>query len=284
MPTIGQTHPIPPHLILFGPSGVGKTVLSTTLGKGTLLCDFDRGWTSALLVKDGLSSARHQVEIGGPVVDGQPIGYHDLPTTKPSGFLTFKSHILAISDSIHAGKQTQVKAVVVDSLSSLFAGAMRSVLYNSGKDWSKCDPSALKSFVEMQHWGLAFNDVENILTILKSLPIVVVVIAHDQRDKRPNFTSTGKQEDREIIELGIPGKNMPSKISAMFDEVWYMKVVQREGGKVARVLQTQPDDVVCPKTRLGVKNFTDADPGLPSIFLTIGFDWQAFREGKVVSK
>jgi hypothetical protein len=178
-------------------------------------------------------------------------------------------------------KRLPIQAIIVDSLSQMFQAAMQNVLHNSGKRWQSADISKLKSFIEIQHWGLAFQDIINVMQILKSLPCVVVVIAHDQRD------TIGKDTNAmEIIELGISGKNMPGLIPSYFDEFWYMKARQAGAGKLQRIIQTQSNNTTSSRTRLQVPDSFDVtDVSLVDLLLQFGYNFPSLNPtaGLVVS-
>lgn len=264
---IGDIPPAPPRILLYGPTGVGKSVLAYTLGKRAQCFDFDRGWESGRTTIDLFTQTRREVDIAGPTnKDGHPTGYVDSDPMKPTAFLAFKKDLIETAKKIRDGTYP-FKAIIFDSLTTMFQAAMRNVLFNCGKKWEIQDISSLKTFVEIQHWGYVFTDITNVMSIIRSFPLPLVFIAHTQSDVKPGGTER-------IIELAIAGKNMPDQIPSYFEEFWYMKLVKLEGDKVKRVIQTNSDANISARSRLNIPNLTDTSIGLPAILKLGGFEFK----------
>lgn len=278
---IGDIKPPPPRILLYGKAGSGKSALSYTLGEGTQVFDFERGWESGRTLVDQFTPQRKLCDIAGPVdeITKMPTGYVDRATNAPSAFLKFKSDIIKVADAISA-KTYPFRAVIVDSLTTMFEASMRNILHNQGKKWKDIDPSSVAGgFIQIQHWGFAFTDITNILNILRSLPIVVILLAHTKNDVEVTTVSEdGKLKiiNREIIGLGISGRDMPDKVPSYFEEFWYLKFA---GTK--RVIQTLADAQVEARSRLNVKDNTEISQGLPAMLKSTGFDWEEFKKSKL---
>jgi hypothetical protein len=141
---------------------------------------------------------------------------------------------------------------------------MSYIMGNSGKlasDASKAAPQ-----IEIQHWGLVFNEVKNILTVLLSLPMPFILLAHDQVYE----VGKGLTKDR-LIQLGTPGKNEPQRIAKNFDEVWYMISRSSGGGKFQYIIQTKNDDIREAKSRSNIPNYTDTACGMWKLIEMTGY-------------
>jgi hypothetical protein len=275
---IGLIQPPPPRILLYGKAGSGKSALSYTLGGHAQCFDFERGWESGRTLQDQFTSVRREVDIAGPVdKKGMPIGYVDLDTTKPSAFLTFKSDIIKVADQITKGTYPY-KALIIDSLTTLAEAAMRNILHNQGQKWAGVDISTItKGFIQIQHWGFLFTDILNVLSIIRSFPIVVVMLAHTKVSEEistVNIDGKLQATRREIIELGISGKDMPDKVPSYFEEFWYMKTRSSGGNTIQRVIQTMNDSLIQARTRLNLPNDLDTSIGLPEILKKAGFEFE----------
>lgn len=263
---IGDAKLSPPKLLIYGPAGAGKSALMYTLGARIKVFDFDRGWNTALKLQDEHTKRRQEVELAGPVIDGQPMGYVDANPKSPKAWFAFKTDLIALAGSIQSsGGKSPYQAYGFDSLTTMFECALRFIMGNGGDSFGA---------PQIQHWGLAFTEVLNMMSIIRTLPGVVVLIAHEQRDviKRTPTDKDGQQ----IIEIGIPGKNMPGKIPSYFDEFWYMDTVPGVGNKLERRLQTCKDMLVGARSRLCLPNGTETKDGLEAILKKCGYEFPSY--------
>jgi hypothetical protein len=240
---------LPPKLLIYGPPGTGKTVFAMTLGKGTQVFDLEEGLLSAVTLQDAHTAARHEVDVV-PIKDTDPM--------KADGFRIFKQEINKVS-KLCVTKQYPFKALIIDTLTSLANMAIRYVMGNSGR---------LGTPPEIQHWGLAFTELDNVYTTIKTLPIVVVLTAHDQ-------TKTIDNMDK--VELSIPGKNQPGRVGARFDEFLYSRVMNRPQGKREFVLQSLPTQSVAARSRGQLPDMFSMNDGMVKLLSQIGFDWENFK-------
>lgn len=253
--------PLAPHILICGASGSGKTALLQTLGKRIQIFDFERGWTTGRTLKDEHYSSRLEVDIAGSLDgDGQPIGYVDLDLKAPTAWLRFRQDIFNLAQFINASKKSPYPAYGFDGLSGMFDMALHYVLGGQKAGENK---------IEFSYWNLAFNEICNVLSILRGLPTVVILTALDQRDEIKR--SKSDLDPRFIIEPGIPGKNMPGKTAATFEECWYLQCNPAAAGKISRTIQTQNDGLMNAKSRLSLANGTDISVGLVKLLERAGF-------------
>jgi hypothetical protein len=237
-----------PKILIYGAFGTGKTALAMTLGKRLQLLDFDDGVVTGAGIHDKFLEARMSVDI------------KQFLETEPGRALAFIKGKAAILDIVNqCNKKTYpFQALCLDSLTTMFEAAMRYILGSSGK-LSSIDRPVIPP--EIQHWGLAFNEITQVLLYLRTLPIPVVLIAHQQKDM---------VDGQSMVEVAIPGKNMPDKIPGYFDEVWYMKS-QTIGKNTSYVVQTLSTTNTRARTRYGIPDNTDVSIGLEALLNKMGY-------------
>lgn len=234
----------PPKIILWSGYGTGKTALGMTLGARCQMHDLDNGYKTGATFKDQFYEERRKVDL---VQYPEPA-----PHQRATVFGKFKQNMFDVSTKCNQGR-FEFDALLIDSLTVLADAALASVMGASG---------GVQKKVEIQHWGLAFNEILNILDVIRSLPIVVILNAHS--DLR-----TIDNEDK--IQLAISGKNMIERICRKFDEIWYMKVRPLGQGKYQHVIQTKSDGLITARTRHNLPDLTDANLGMWEILKLIGY-------------
>ncbi len=231
-----------PHVLIYSGVGTGKTALALTAGPDAEVIDLDDGLKTGVTLKDQFTEARRAVTVSQFI--------EKEPHKRATAFQAAKMRIYEIATQLNQGKYTK-KALIIDSLSSLADAAVRQIMGNSGNPGDT---------PQIQHWGLAFNEIRNVFAVIRSMPIPVIVIAHDQE---------GKEEGK--IELAISGKKLPSQIARYFDEVWYLRVKQLGGGKVGYVIQTKNDSRVECRSRANLPDLTDTSVGMWELFKRMGY-------------
>jgi hypothetical protein len=215
----------PPKILIFGPPGSGKTALVSQLTNAYMF-DLDNGMRTAATLKDKFYDLRQKIEFET---------FNDQDPKNPKAWMAVKNSIISLSSQIHSGKWNY-DAIVVDSLTYLAEAALLQVMFQSGKAMMK---------PEIQHWGMAVSEVENILVVLRSLPCMVVLTAHDQ----PMYLD----DDTMQIRVSCIGQKLPYKLPAMFDEVWYAKTKAGLQGKSLYTITGKSfGSVVGPRTRAGM--------------------------------
>jgi DNA polymerase III delta prime subunit len=238
----------PPHILLYGRPGTGKTLLSLTLGEHAQVIDMDGGLRSGVTHKDKFTEHRMKVDVIQCLEDD------------PQRAVAFSKAKLSIDNIVTQCRNGTYpyKALILDNLTCLADFAMRNVLGAGGAG----NPP------QIQHYGMAFIQIQQVMLSLRFLPIVVVLCAHDQRD-------TIDKED--VREVAVQGKNLPAKITSFFDEVLYTKIIPGQGTSNQFVLQAQSSAAVTARSRGSLKDNTPQDLGLPKILELIGFDWENFK-------
>lgn len=244
MPELQTIELRPPKILVYGKPGSGKTVWALSGGQITQVMDLDLGVRSGMNVKDEFTEMRKRVDV---------IQYCETQPQRAEAFLAAKFKALAVSEQCGLGKYG-FQILVVDSLSSLAEYALRYVMQNSG---------GIDKPKQIQHWGMAISEIEGFLMILRSLPIPVILLAHDQRDKI---------DGADIIELGIYGKNLPANIMKYFDEIFYSRAVSLPGGVTGYSFQTKSDAVRTARSRTNLPDpFNPMKTGVLELLKMMGW-------------
>jgi hypothetical protein len=171
------------------------------------------------------------------------------PAKTATSYPAYKRHLIQLANNLRTGK-SPYQAYILDSFTMLAEASLAMILANTGK---------LGSPPEIQHWGMAFNEQMQIIGLLRTLPIPVIMIAHDQL----------KSADSNEIEIAVSGKNMPGKISRCFDEIWYSRVKKLGQGKHTQTLQSITDGRAMARGVL--PDGTDAGCGMWGLLEKIGY-------------
>lgn len=167
----------PPKILIYGPPGTGKTALVQTLGARGHLIDLDDNLEVGLGLKDNLREERMKIDVAQFLNDNPK---------KPTAFSECKKHVLSIVNKCSKG-DFPFQAVAIDSLSSLASASQDETMYAAGR---------VGQNPEIQHWGTLLNEIERVITYLRSLPLPVFYIAHET-----TFTA----DDINRVQIAIPG-------------------------------------------------------------------------------
>jgi len=234
----------PPKIILYGGFGSGKTCFAMTCGKYAQIIDLDEGLTSAKYFQDKFTSQRSEVDI---------LESHETDFTKATAFMKARSYIQSVAEQCRKGTYPY-KVLIIDSLTNLHEFCMRMVLSNSGK---------INTKPEYQHWQLRDIEFLNLCLIIKSLPIAVIVIAHQQ---------ASKEEESEALTPNLPGKSLPNNFFSKFDELIYLRPRPAAGGKTEIELINRSSSAVVAKTRSNFTNGLMVDIGCPELLKLMGYE------------
>jgi len=213
--------------MLFGPSGVGKTVLAVRMaqkitkpGREILYVDFKDGWVSLLNHDPALRERVRRIVYSG---------YSQLET---------------IVDAIEAGAGSfgNVGAVVVDEHSSMAQDDLENITAARAKDDSNKDPDT-PTWPDMNTSGLRAR--RNLLSLL-ALRVHVILVAHERDDK-----------DKEGVVVTGPGylpKTKPKILEPLHLAARCSATIV-EGGdansRYKRTVQCHPSKRVSCKSRVG---------------------------------
>lgn len=251
----------PPKILLYGDVGVGKTALALTLGEGTLVLDIDDGLLTGKNLKDEWADQRGSVDV---LQFPEPT-----PHIKATAFMELKRAAIDLANKMRTNK-TLYRAVILDSLSAMAERAVAQIMSNSGK---------LNQKIEIQHWGLAFEEIKQVISILRTLPVPFILIGHEQTK------TIGTGEDAESkLELAVPGKNLASQLSRYFDEIWYMRARPAGGGKTKYSIQTRSNGIIPCRSRANIPDGTETGCGMWKLIEMCGYKPPEKTDGKEVSK
>lgn len=237
-----------PKVLLWGDVGSGKTAYALTLGKRAQVIDLDEGLLTGVTLVDKFQPDRQAVDVKQFL--------EPAPHRQATVFAKVKAYVSEVAAACQS-KKFEYDALIVDSLSALAEAALNFIMMNSGK---------LNQQPEIQHWGLAFSEIKNVIAVLRSLPVPVVLIAHEQVK---SFGSGVNKEEK--LELAVSGKNLASQISRYFDEIWYMRVQPQGAGKNRYALQTISDGKIPCRSRCNLPNYFDTSIGMWETFKRLGY-------------
>jgi hypothetical protein len=233
----------PPKLLLLGDPGTGKTALACTLGAHAQVLDLDNGLRTALTLKDSFYDARTSIDV---------LSCAETDASKALAFQRTRAYLQDIQRASAAGKWP-FKALVLDSWTALAEASVRHIMAASGK---------LGAQPQIQQWGMAFLELENILAILKALPCLTIVIAHLQRSEEDGVMKAT---------IASPGQKLPAKIPMYFDEIWVTRPVT-QAGKTSYTLQTKASAGCIARSRCNLPDGSDVGLGLPELLRRAGYD------------
>lgn len=239
----------PPKILLYGSSGSGKTALATTCGPHCQVIDFDDGVETARTLADSFQPQRRQIDV---------LQALERDPAFPTAYAKGKEHLRGVATQCNQ-KKYPFKVLVIDSLTSMADACLRMVLKNSNKLETS---GGMAMNPEIQHWGLAFLEMESFLSIARSLPIAVILIAHEQMNEIDGVNK---------LQLAISGKKNPTKIPRFFDELWYMKTRNAAGGKIEYVIQTNSTAGIEARSRKNIPDLTNANVGMPELLKRMGY-------------
>ena len=154
-----------------------------------------------------------------------------------SAFMKFRQALIKVSNQCNKGT-FPYDAYVVDSLTSIAMASQRMVMVNSSK---------VGQNPQIQHWGALLNEILNVVTLIRSLPIIVFVLAHETV-----FTS----DDEKIVQIAISGHKLPGQITRLFNEIWYLRCKPLGGGGQELYIQTVPTSSITCRSGRGLPTGT----------------------------
>ncbi len=225
---VSELAALPPKLLIYSRAGLGKSALAMTLGEDCLYHDLDDNMEVAFGLRDQFFTDRQCVEVK-QFLDDDP--------KRPTAFKRFKAGVYSVSDQIRKG-DFEYKYYVVDSLTSIAMAAQHMVMANNSKAGEN---------PQIQHWGVILNEILNIITTIRALPICVLVLAHEMI-----YTS----EDQNVVQLAISGQKLPGQITRLFNEIWYLRAKPGSGNSQDLYIQSVPSSSVTCRSGRGLPTGT----------------------------
>ncbi len=250
----------PPNILIHGPAGSYKTAL-VSQASNAYMFDFDDGMRTAATFKDKWFDARQGIEFDI---------YKDKDVQKPTAFMKAKQKLLSISAACAAGTYKH-DAVIVDTLTGMCKACVSYVM--SIPSTGNKEGDALAQPMQ-NHWGPMVNEIESILTILRSLNVMTILTAH-------TFSlEVGGIE--KFFTASITKPHGQNKLTWMFDEVWSTKIKAGAQGKSTPVITGKSTSCVEARTRSGLNTeVMHQEIGLVALLKMIGFDYGKNVEVKI---
>jgi hypothetical protein len=245
------TSKIGPKILIFGRFGTGKTAFAGTGGKLVQFLSLDTNWTVLDSLKDEWREDRIAVDIV-PCADSSP--------QIADAFSKAKAHVLSVVEAIKNGKYP-FRVLVLDSLTTLGDAAIRQTKMGSGVLDKVGTPQS--PAMTMPMWGIAINEVQNFIILLKSLPIAVVVLAHSELVE---VEGTMREQ------LAIFGKALPGILPGYFSEVLYSTVQVDKDGRPRFVLLTTPSPSRATRSGACLSSPWEMKNGLRALLATCGYE------------
>lgn len=254
----------PPKILLYGPPGTGKTALSTTMGNGCQVIAIDNRLATCFGLKDELHSDRMSIDM----IDCVEAGGVDQATSFPK----IKNQLIKIVNMGQAPKcedGTPMTGLVIDGLTTMVDSVTRYILYNAGKlgrvlPKSTNPADQFKNALSQPEWGLIINEVEQVISLARGLPIPVILTAHSVNEITPAGTTR--------YEISVPTKVLPPKLPGYFDEVWYMETQLGAGGVQNRVIRTVGNSMFVARSNSNLPDNTPTSKGMKELFKKMGFE------------
>lgn len=242
----------PPNILIYGPAGSYKTAL-VSQASNAYMFDFDDGMRTAATFKDKFFEQRQGIEFDI---------YKDKLVTKPTAYMLAKKKLLAISEAC-AKNQWKHDCCIIDSLTGLCRACQSYIMSLPSAGNQEGDPLKMP---ERNHWGPMVNEVENILTILRSLNVLTIVTAHGM--------SLTVDEMEKFFPKSITKPHSEAKLVWLFDEVWYTKIRRGAQKKIEGLVSGRSTNSIQARTRSGLlDDVVHTDIGLVGLLDKIGFKY-----------
>jgi len=235
----------PPHIVIYGAAGTGKTALAAQ-ARNAYCMDFDAGLMTAVNLKDKFYNLRQNLEFDT---------YQDNDVMNPSAWIRAKTKVLEIQNQVFK-KEWPYEALIVDSLSGLSRTVQTQIMKACGRPMQK---------PQLQDYGLMFSEIENILQVITTLPILVIICTHEYS------LNVG---DETYIKPRAIGRKLPAGIAPLFDEVWWSEIRRRGIRDVDYLISWKPTKYRETRTRSGhLVELKHNEVGLEGVLAEIGYKY-----------
>lgn len=240
-------------IVLYGPPGTGKTTMACTmtkLGLKVLLYDADQKAEKMMNIRSLIDNG--QVRVITPtatLVEGslkdRILTPKAPPRKQPQGYLEFVAFVSELqADATKEPEKYLNTVLVVDSATTLFSHMRRLILQVQGR-----------GAMEIQDWGIILSNLEELFSVLFSLPFKhVILIAHDQTERDELI---GKVEIKPLID-----GQMKNKVGLYVEEMYYMSPEITKDKAVYQILTKPVGRVTQARTSRNLKTYEPADFGV----------------------
>ncbi len=239
----------PPKIELFGQYGSGKTLFAMTGGKYVQLIDMDGNLSSAISFQDKFTDIRKEVDI---------LDCTENDPTRAIAFMKARSYIQSIADQCIKGTYP-FKILVMDSQTTLTESCMRMVLSNVGK---------LGLQPKQPQWGLRDVELANLILLIKSLPIAVLVLAHQMTE----VVSISDKEEINVVNPYMQGQKLPPVWNSKFDEIIYITNKTGAGNVREFYITNKPTNSIKVVTRSNFPDNFNVNNGLIELLKLMNYD------------
>lgn len=241
----------PPNILIGGSAGSGKTCLVAQAANGYLM-DWDGHMKNVLQVKDNFSALRNQIEFD-EFVDEITVEKSGAVKLKSSKYLEGKRKILQCAQLSYDGKWPY-DAFIIDTITGLCRSIQLHVMACAGNPFKK---------PQIQDFGSFICELESILTIMRSMPVLKITTAHEM----VIFGSQDQQITTRLMSATKPhGAN---KLAWLFDQVMMAKKRFRGQGKVDYIVTGKHEIAKGPITADVVHN----EIGLAGVLKLMGYNY-----------
>ncbi len=248
----------PPSILIYGAAGTKKTALVSQL-RGGYMFDFDNGMRTAATLKDKFFDARNEIEFDI---------YRDENPAKPKAFQSAMAKMMNIVQAC-GSRKWKYDACIIDSLTGMCRASQLHEQAAQGDPFKK---------MEIQDWGRLVGDVEKLLTLLRSLRVLVVCTAHVDYNEKKMLTSAGKP----IIGETAVTDEFPASATRrhgfkslvwLFDEDWIADKKPAGGGKWDYRIDGEGDSVRIARSRSGIGKIVHNDIGMVGLLEKMGYKY-----------
>ena len=245
---------IPPIICIWGAAGSGKTALIAQMKNG-YIADTDGGMRTAATLHDKFFETRQQIEFNT---------FIDKPPAAPTAFINLKKNLLSIAKQCNEGTWPY-NAYGLDSLTGLCRAAQLHILATIAPD--KYSSPDMFNVPVLKHYNYIVNAVESILTIIRSLNVLVIVTAHE--------TMIETKDDILIRIASATKAHGANKIPWLFDELWHSKIRLGGQNKKEYIVGGSGNAALSTRTRSGLnEDVIHNDIGLEGVLNKIGYKYK----------
>lgn len=214
------------NMLVYGPSGTGKSIFTSTWPRPILYIDTDNGM---------LSIATHVKPLDGIVRVELSDKSQDKHINFPVGWITVKQILTMIHDSSEYFGTIPL-TVVLDSITTASRYAMTYTQFNNKR---------LGQRPVLQDWGDQMAEILEIINMGIALKCNFICVAHEQYQK--------DELSGRIWCLPLTTGKLAGQISLYFDEVYHAKTGM-SGTSTTYLLETKASGLVTAKSRLDLPN------------------------------